>query len=458
VKKRITDQPLLSFLDVNDASVAPVIPPAVVEVIEERQEQREQEERSDDAPIDAVAEPSPTEQPEAAESSWLGGVETEDVGDGQVSLFGDLEPRWKDLWRGMPEFEQRDLTPKQSLSVHFKDDAGRDAFAALIGQTITDRTRSLWYPKAEIASMVDKRFVVRGAPVVPMHPIYIVSKGRWESRLTSKSLHAMGVPHYIVVEAQELDQYAAAVDSTATLLVLDTTYQDEYDTCDDLGSTKGKGPGPARNFVWDHAIASGARWHWVMDDNIDGFYRLYQNLKTPCVTGAIFRCMEAFVDRYTNVGMAGPNYFMFASRKTIMPPLVLNTRIYSCNLIRNDLPYRWRARYNEDTDLSIRMLRAGLVTVQFNSFLQMKTTTQVLGGGNTAEFYAHEGTLPKSQMQVKLHPDISTLVEKWGRWHHHVDYSGFRSNKLIPRPDLVVRDEIDNFGMELERDANAVPI
>jgi hypothetical protein len=285
--------------------------------------------------------------------------------------------------------------------------------------------------------------------VIPSAPIYIVSKGRYKIRLTSRSLHAMGIPHFIVVEAQERDLYAAAVDSSVTLLVLDPEYKRTYDPCDDLGDSKSKGPGPARNFAWDHALASGAAWHWVMDDNIDGFFRLYQNLKTPVRTGAIFRCMEDFCARYANVGMGGPNYFMFASRKTIMPPYVLNTRIYSCNLIKNDLTYRWRGRYNEDTDLSIRMLCDGLCTVQFNAFLQLKMTTQTLGGGNTAEFYEKEGTRAKSEMQVKLHPDISKLVWKWGRWHHQVDYSRFKQNALVLKSGVVLPDATDEYGMVL---------
>ena len=89
-----------------------------------------------------------------------------------------------------------------------------------------------------------------------------------------------------------------------------------------------------------------------------------------------------------------------------MPPFVVNTRIYSCLLIENSAPYRWRGRYNEDTDLSLRVLKDGLCTIQFNAFLCGKVTTQRMKGGNTKEFYSDEGTLPKSQMIADLHPDV----------------------------------------------------
>lgn len=282
----------------------------------------------------------------------------------------------------------------------------------------------------------------------PQFPIYIVSKGRADTRLTSRALETMGVPYFIVVEEQEREQYASVIDP-AKVLVLDKRYQREYDTYDDLGDAKSKGPGAARNFAWDHAIASGHAWHWVMDDNIKGFVRLNRNLKIKVTDGTIFRCMEDFCLRYRNVAMAGPNYDFFAKRKQKLPPFITNTRIYSCNLIRNDVPFRWRGRYNEDTDLSLRMLKAGWCTVQFNAFLQGKVKTQTLKGGNTEEFYAREGTFPKSRMQVAMHPDVSRLVHKFGRIHHHVDYRPFRKNVLVLKRDAAPEQGIDDYGMEL---------
>ena len=53
----------------------------------------------------------------------------------------------------------------------------------------------------------------------PRYPIYIVSKGRWESRLTSKSLERMGVPYYIVVEDQEYDNYCSVIDPSKVVIL-----------------------------------------------------------------------------------------------------------------------------------------------------------------------------------------------------------------------------------------------
>ncbi len=287
----------------------------------------------------------------------------------------------------------------------------------------------------------------------PQFPLYIPTKGRADSRLTAKVLEEMNVPFRLVIEEQEYKIYSDVVEKSK-LLVLDKKYQDNYDTCDDLGNTKSKGPGAARNFIWDHSISEGFAWHWVMDDNIKLFRRWNKNKRLKCYDGTPFKVMEDFVLRYENIAMAGPNYSFFVIDKWghNYGAFTVNTRIYSCNLIRNDVPFRWRGRYNEDTDLSLQMLKAGWCTVQFNAFLQEKTNTQVLKGGNTEAFYAKEGTIPKSQMQVRLHPDVSKLVWRYGRWHHHVNYNKFkRENKLIRKKDIEVKKGINNYGLQLKQ-------
>lgn len=268
----------------------------------------------------------------------------------------------------------------------------------------------------------------------PRFPLYIVSKGRADTCKTTKALERMGVEYFIVIEEQECQAYAAKI-SPKRILILDKRYQDEYDTCDDLGTSKSKGPGAARNFAWDHSIAAGHKWHWVLDDNINAFWYLLKNQFYKVSTGSFFRIIEDFCLQYENLVIGGPIHRGFIPRRFKTAPFVLNTRVYSCNLIRNDIPYRWRGRYNEDTDLSLRALKDGYCTIQFYALSMQKHQTQKLKGGNTDAFYAHEGTLAKSQMQVQLHPDISKLVYRFNRIHHYVDYSKFKKNYLIKNPD-----------------------
>lgn len=282
----------------------------------------------------------------------------------------------------------------------------------------------------------------------PKYPIYIVSKGRWESRLTSKALDAIGVDYRIIVESQEFDLYANEIPA-GKILVLPLSYLDSYETMDNL-QTGSKGPGAARNYAWEHAKSLGYARHWVMDDNLDAFHRLNRNIKAESDSSAIFRAAEDFVDRYENVPLAGFNYYSFCKSTDKVPAFTINTRIYSCLLIDNNLPMRWRSRYNEDTDLSLRVLKAGMCTIQFNAFLCGKVTTQRMKGGNTEEFYKHEGTLAKSQMLADLHPDVAKVVWRFNRWHHHVNYKPFKTNKLIRKKDLVFKNQVNNYGMVLK--------
>jgi hypothetical protein len=283
----------------------------------------------------------------------------------------------------------------------------------------------------------------------PRFPVYIVSKGRAYNGLTTRALNEMKVPHYIVVEENELQDYKNGR-CFGTLLVLPMKYKQEYELCDEHGLSKSTGPGPARNFCIDHSNSNGFSHHWVMDDNIDAFHYLTNNEKHEIRTGSTLLAAEDFVTRYSNVPVSGLNYYSFCKKIDSVPPYVLNTRIYSCLFIENKFGYRWRGRYNEDTDLSLRVLKDGLCTIQFNAFLCGKITTQRMKGGNTDEFYQNEGTLPKSQMLVKLHPDVSKVVFRFNRWHHHVDYSSFKKNKLIKKEGLNITQGICNYGMVLK--------
>jgi hypothetical protein len=270
----------------------------------------------------------------------------------------------------------------------------------------------------------------------PHYPVYIISKGRWDTRLTSKSLEKMQVPYHIVIEPQEYKQYASVIDPDKILVL--------------PFSNLGLGGIPARNWVWEHSISIGAKRHWIMDDNIDGFYRLNNNLKLKVGDGTIFRCAEDFTDRYTNVQMSGLNYFMFAKRKDKIPPIVLNTRIYSCILLSNNCTHRWRGRYNEDTDLSLRILKNGFCTILFNAFLCMKSQTMTMKGGNTEDLYKIEdGRLKMAQSLADQHPDIVRITWKFNRWQHQVDYSSFKRNKLIKKDGINIKKGVDNYGMEL---------
>jgi len=342
---------------------------------------------------------------------------------------------WESLWQGMPDFQQENQMPWQTIKVHLRNAEDRAKLAAFMEQPIYDRTHYMWYPKAEIGVASDRRWVTE-EKVMPRQPIYVISKGRWESRMTSKALEILEVPYHIVIEPQEYDNYAAVIDPKKILVL--------------PFSNLGQGSIPARNWVWDHAVDSGAEWHWIIDDNISGFYRLHQNMKILVKSGAPFRIIEDFANRYENCVQAGMNYHFFAPRKRVIPPFVPNTRIYSCILLRNDINFRWRGRYNEDTDLSIRILKAGYCTVLFNAFLADKAQTMTMKGGNTDELYLGDGREEMAESLRQQHPDVVKLITKWGRTQHYINYKPFqKSNKFVLKEGVEIDDSTSDFGMGL---------
>ena len=224
-------------------------------------------------------------------------------------------------------------------------------------------------------------------------------------------------------------------------------------TLPDNFSELGQGSIPVRNWIWEHSIKEGWEKHWLIDDNITNFLRLNLNRRIPVGSGTIFKCAEDFTNRYTNVAFSGFNNVGFAKdRNENISPYILNTRVYSTTLINNAIPYRWRGRYNEDTDICLRALKDGWCTIQFNAFLAEKTTTMRMKGGNTDTIY-NTGDKRKefAESLARQHPDVARVVWKFDRWQHQVNYSPFKRNKLKRSARTIVKEGVNNYGMELVR-------
>lgn len=275
----------------------------------------------------------------------------------------------------------------------------------------------------------------------PKYPIFIPSYNRWQTPYTIRTLEYMNVPFKVVVEPSQYLQYARVTNSKNILVLPKPWWK------------PGEGLIHVRNWIWDLAQEMKVKRYWMFDDNISYFYRLNRNLKTPVNSGTIIRCAEDFVDRYTNVAQAGLQYFMFCNRKLYWPPFVLNTRIYSCTLNLTDMPFRYELMYNDDTDLSIRVLKAGWCTVLFNSFLCGKHQTMTVKGGNTDILYDPkiEGRLKMAQALADKFPDIVKVGYRFKRPQHIVDYSAFKNNELqfVKGFKLESLPLVNEYGMEL---------
>ena len=68
--------------------------------------------------------------------------------------MGETDPEKE--WQGMPEFLQKDKTAYKSIVINFPNPQAVEDFAKTVGQTITEKTRSIWFPQQEIERCMDK--------------------------------------------------------------------------------------------------------------------------------------------------------------------------------------------------------------------------------------------------------------------------------------------------------------
>jgi len=63
-----------------------------------------------------------------------------------------------DHWKGMPEFTQNDAKPIHQVIVGFATKEDMHKFSKVIGQPLTAKTRSVWYPAVPEETALDKRW------------------------------------------------------------------------------------------------------------------------------------------------------------------------------------------------------------------------------------------------------------------------------------------------------------
>ena len=295
------------------------------------------------------------------------------------------------------------------------------------------------------------------------YPIFVISKGRWESRQTSRTLEEIGIPYRIVVEESEYANYAAVIDPKKILVLPSNFREDPRYAIPDVNGQCGGGI-PARNWVWEHSIAEGHEKHWILDDNIRHFFRSHKNTRLRCFSSAPFLVVEDFTDRFENMMMAGMNYNYFMPCNLDRPAYSLNTRIYSCILLDNRVKHRWSGRYNEDTNLSLDILKDGHVTFLLNAFTCGKAGTHTMKGGNTEMVYGvgteqYDARYTFAKSLHDMHPDCVKIVQRYGRWHHEVDYSKFLLNRPIKKSNVHLTGKPNEYGLVLVKtDENGKPI
>jgi hypothetical protein len=83
-------------------------------------------------------------------------LDVKEFEDGTLSAFlgeeavRDIEEKlWKKHWVGMPEFVQEDNPPYKRIIVSFRTKEDYEEFATMIGQNLSEKTKSIWHPKLD---------------------------------------------------------------------------------------------------------------------------------------------------------------------------------------------------------------------------------------------------------------------------------------------------------------------
>lgn len=93
---------------------------------------------------------------ETTEYESLIGVKVELKGPASLENFlyseeeiEEAQPEWKKNWVGMPEYENEANPPYKKIQINFRDEEDYNEFAKLIGQNLTEKTKSIWHPKLD---------------------------------------------------------------------------------------------------------------------------------------------------------------------------------------------------------------------------------------------------------------------------------------------------------------------
>jgi len=82
-----------------------------------------------------------------------------DLTDEEKEQYIDDKHNWEEHWVGMPEFVQEEKPPFKKIFLSFRNEDDYNAFAKLVDQNLTEKTKSIWYPKLEADNNMLKRWI-----------------------------------------------------------------------------------------------------------------------------------------------------------------------------------------------------------------------------------------------------------------------------------------------------------
>lgn len=224
-------------------------------------------------------------------------------------------------------------------------------------------------------------------------PVYIFSRHRSETATTPKLLTEANIPYQIVVEPHDYDNYASVYPEENLLrLPLDN-----------------QGICYVRNFIVKHAQDLGHVYCWMLDDDITRFEYRQNGKRFKSSPRPLMSITETITMQYPNVAASCISNSGYLFGHDNGPPLVYNSMVYQCQLLRTDTDIWWRDGLPNDPDRSLQLLSAGWVTFVSKRYGQSSPSPMTKPGGLTDTEYANNGRLQRFQRLVEQWPNSYTI-------------------------------------------------
>src|SRR6266568_4044946 len=177
-----------------------------------------------------------------------------------------------------------------------------------------------------------------------MIPLYIPTKGRWDTATTPALLGSY--PYILVVEKQEERNYREIFPSTEILVLPESNQGIAY----------------ARNYINQQE----SEWYWMLDDDLTGLYRKGVTGKYKKADGSILHEMEKYLNnQIAQMGLVLPRW-------KVSQDLSWN-KTCGCIVCNHagklrEIGVSYRQGVPVDTDMTLQILTSGYRTLRLSNY------------------------------------------------------------------------------------------
>lgn len=255
---------------------------------------------------------------------------------------------------------------------------------------------------------------------------YIISKGRATRQKTRKQLIEIGVPHTTVVEQEDFDSYRKELDGNYLIL-----------------NKSNQGVAYARNACVLDAIKSGTDIFSIIDDDLSiekspAYYqdgRFIKRKSSHATRDELYSLYNWFWNStFSGLTLGFEQFSHRLEVDALLCGIICCFTLFKTeHIAAKNLQYDLTLRVKEDVDFSVRMLKAGLKTIQLNTFTIMAPPLGSHKGGCYEQYRKGKG-LAESIKVYERHrePYIKLRKTRFLGLSASINRSYFREKFCLP--------------------------